>query len=215
VGAALASHGRSHRFDPCHAHQHKHGPESPPRVRLPADCQQTTFSVDCSERLAALLDDGRSSVAAGHPEGTRSALDPDGGQVAAHLAGNRPVRVRVQGSRTRRRRRGRSSPFPLYRPGSAGTDVRLVAMASFCRDVPLTRPGRKTNLGSWDYRSVGGGIMTNAGEQGEPGYEGAPPDVSLHIDDSVPPEHRDAIKASVATAARRSAEASKGSWVSG
>jgi hypothetical protein len=23
VGAALASHGRSHRFDPCHAHQHK------------------------------------------------------------------------------------------------------------------------------------------------------------------------------------------------
>jgi len=35
--------------------------------------------------------------AAGHPEGTRSALDADGGQVAAHLAGNRPVRVRAAG----------------------------------------------------------------------------------------------------------------------
>jgi hypothetical protein len=36
----------------------------------------------------------RSRVAAGHPEGTRSALDADGGQVAARQAGNRPVRVR-------------------------------------------------------------------------------------------------------------------------
>jgi hypothetical protein len=45
----------------------------------------------------------------------RSALDADGGQVAAHRAGNRPVRVRVQGPRTRRRRRGRSSPVTLPR----------------------------------------------------------------------------------------------------
>jgi hypothetical protein len=29
VGAALASHGRSHRFDPCHAHQHKRLPGDP------------------------------------------------------------------------------------------------------------------------------------------------------------------------------------------
>src|SRR5512132_2196594 len=60
-----------------------------------------------------------SRAAAGGPAGTRgtqrseyrSALDAGGGQVAARPAGNRPVRVRVQGSRTRRRRRGRSLPW--------------------------------------------------------------------------------------------------------
>jgi hypothetical protein len=51
--------------------------------------------------------------------------------------------------------------------------------------------------------------MTSAGEQGETGYEGAPPEVILQISDDVPPEHRDAIQASVATLARRSAEASR------
>src|SRR5215207_10539078 len=38
-------------------------------------------------------------------------LDRAGGEVAARPAGNRPVRVRVQGSRARRRRRGRSLPW--------------------------------------------------------------------------------------------------------
>ena len=42
--------------------------------------------------------------------GPRSALDAGGGQVAARPAGNRPVRARAQGSRARRRRRGRSPP---------------------------------------------------------------------------------------------------------
>ena len=50
MGAALASHGRSHRFDPCHAHQHKRVAESPATAQLPADCQQTT----CSRRENAL-----------------------------------------------------------------------------------------------------------------------------------------------------------------
>jgi hypothetical protein len=38
-------------------------------------------------------------------------LDRAGGEVAARPAGNRPVRVRAQGSRARRRRRGRSLPW--------------------------------------------------------------------------------------------------------
>jgi hypothetical protein len=38
------SHGRSHRFEPCHAHQHKLPPRTLLRLRLPADCQQTTDS---------------------------------------------------------------------------------------------------------------------------------------------------------------------------
>ena len=37
VGAALASHGRSHRFDPCHAHQHKQPPSLRRSGRLPED----------------------------------------------------------------------------------------------------------------------------------------------------------------------------------
>jgi hypothetical protein len=44
VGAALASHGRGHRFETCHAHQHKRVPEPPSEALLPADCQQTTLS---------------------------------------------------------------------------------------------------------------------------------------------------------------------------
>jgi len=44
VGAALASHGRGHRFETCHAHQRKQVPESPSRAWLPADCQQTTLN---------------------------------------------------------------------------------------------------------------------------------------------------------------------------
>jgi hypothetical protein len=38
VGAALASHGRGHRFETCHAHQHKQVLTPPSRARLPADC---------------------------------------------------------------------------------------------------------------------------------------------------------------------------------
>jgi hypothetical protein len=44
LGAALASHGRGHRFETCHAHQHKQAPQALPRPRLPADCQQTAVS---------------------------------------------------------------------------------------------------------------------------------------------------------------------------
>jgi hypothetical protein len=44
VGAALASHGRGHRFETCHAHQHKRLLQPTPQGRLPADCQQTTLS---------------------------------------------------------------------------------------------------------------------------------------------------------------------------
>ena len=53
VGAALPSHGRSHRFKPCHAHQHKHPPRTPQRRRLPADCQQTTNSGRCNTQSVA------------------------------------------------------------------------------------------------------------------------------------------------------------------
>jgi hypothetical protein len=38
----LISHGRGHRFETCHAHQHKRLPGTPLRRQLPADCQQTT-----------------------------------------------------------------------------------------------------------------------------------------------------------------------------
>jgi hypothetical protein len=40
LAAALASHGRGHRFDPCHAHQHKRLPGTPLRRLLPADYEQ-------------------------------------------------------------------------------------------------------------------------------------------------------------------------------
>ena len=51
--------------------------------------------------------------------------------------------------------------------------------------------------------------MTVAGEQDETDYGSAPAEVIVQIADDVPPEHRDAIRASVQTLARRSAEASK------
>jgi hypothetical protein len=51
--------------------------------------------------------------------------------------------------------------------------------------------------------------MTSSGEQGETGNEYAQPEVTLQIADDVPAEHRDAIQASVATLARRSAEAAQ------
>jgi hypothetical protein len=51
--------------------------------------------------------------------------------------------------------------------------------------------------------------MTAADEQSETDYGSAPPEVSVQIADDVPPEHRDAIRASVQTMARRSAEASR------
>ena len=59
-----------------------------------------------------------SRAAGGGPVGTRgterseyrSGLDGAGSEVAARPAGNRPVRAWVQGSRARRRRRGRSPP---------------------------------------------------------------------------------------------------------
>ena len=61
----------------------------------------------------------------------RSALDPGGGQVPARPAGRRPVRVRAQACRTRRRRRGRSLPPtpagetpPLLGKGRTGTPAR-------------------------------------------------------------------------------------------
>jgi hypothetical protein len=41
---AKSSHGRSHRFDPCHAHQHKRCSRTPLRRRLSAGCQQTADS---------------------------------------------------------------------------------------------------------------------------------------------------------------------------
>jgi hypothetical protein len=51
--------------------------------------------------------------------------------------------------------------------------------------------------------------MTIAGEQGETDYGSATPEVILQIADEVPSEHRDAIRESVRTLARRSAETSK------
>jgi hypothetical protein len=51
--------------------------------------------------------------------------------------------------------------------------------------------------------------MTIAGEQGETDYGGATAEVILQIADEVPPEHRDVIRESVRTLAKRSAEASK------
>ena len=63
--------------------------------------------------LRAAWQSAGSRAAVGGPAGTRSvrsALDAGGGQVAARPAGNRPVRAWVQGSRARRRRRGRSLP---------------------------------------------------------------------------------------------------------
>lgn len=51
--------------------------------------------------------------------------------------------------------------------------------------------------------------MTAAGEQGETEYGSGPAEVIVQIADDVPPEHRDAIRASVQTMAMRSAEASK------
>ena len=44
VVPALTSHGRGHRFETCHAHQHKRPSRIPRWRRLPADCQQTTNS---------------------------------------------------------------------------------------------------------------------------------------------------------------------------
>jgi hypothetical protein len=51
--------------------------------------------------------------------------------------------------------------------------------------------------------------MTIAGEQGETDYGSATPEVILQIADEVPSEHREAIRESVRTLARRSAETSK------
>src|SRR5215213_9159430 len=45
VHAALPSHGRGHRFETCHAHQHKRLLGIPLRRQLPADCQQTWIVV--------------------------------------------------------------------------------------------------------------------------------------------------------------------------
>jgi hypothetical protein len=58
--ARWISHGRSHRFDPCHAHQHKQAPESSARAQLPADCQQTTLS-RCENALSAVRFEGLDS----------------------------------------------------------------------------------------------------------------------------------------------------------
>jgi hypothetical protein len=44
----LRSHGRSHRFDPCHAHQHKQPPHPPNSPSLSANCQQVTDSDEAS-----------------------------------------------------------------------------------------------------------------------------------------------------------------------
>jgi hypothetical protein len=52
VAPALPSHGRGHRFETCHAHQHIQVPEPPCSAQLPANCQQTTRS-RCSNALSA------------------------------------------------------------------------------------------------------------------------------------------------------------------
>jgi hypothetical protein len=57
VWPALPSHGRSHRFDPCHAHQHKRLPGTLLRRRLPADCQQTTLSRRQNDLSAVRMED--------------------------------------------------------------------------------------------------------------------------------------------------------------
>ena len=46
VGAALASHGRGHRFETCHAHQHKRSSDSPNPPSLSAnhgECEASHF----------------------------------------------------------------------------------------------------------------------------------------------------------------------------
>jgi len=107
-----------------------------------------------------------SRAAAGGPAGTRgterseyrSALDVGGGRVAARPAGNRPVRAWVQGSRARRRRRGRSLPWATVvgvgswyrwagggqdgpiRPGTSRQPTAWVGLASRADgDIPVGR----------------------------------------------------------------------------
>jgi hypothetical protein len=84
VGAALASHGRSHRFDPCHAHQHKHLPGILLRHLLPADCQQTTSSGRASAKALPSFGTLRTSLPAG--EEHRSAQWSGGIRTQRHAA---------------------------------------------------------------------------------------------------------------------------------
>jgi len=53
--AALASHGRGHRFETCHAHQHKRLPGTPLQRLLPANCWSCPALVDTLVRLRVLL----------------------------------------------------------------------------------------------------------------------------------------------------------------
>jgi hypothetical protein len=62
VGAALASHGRSHRFDPCHAHQPKRLPGPLERAACQKICQKTT-----AWRWSTLVSVARSEPLAGRP----------------------------------------------------------------------------------------------------------------------------------------------------
>jgi hypothetical protein len=62
VGAALTSHGRSHRFDPCHAHQRKRFQVSLQQAVCQRICQKMGLGVAVSGRR-------RSIRAAGRPRG--------------------------------------------------------------------------------------------------------------------------------------------------
>ena len=62
VGAALASHGRGHRFDPCHAHQPKRFPAPILRAVCQKICQKIT-----AWRWSTLVSVARSEPLAGRP----------------------------------------------------------------------------------------------------------------------------------------------------
>jgi hypothetical protein len=67
VGAALASHGRGHRFETCHAHQHKRPPSLRRSGRLPEDLPEDRrlASVARSDPLAGRPTVGRGPATAG------------------------------------------------------------------------------------------------------------------------------------------------------
>jgi hypothetical protein len=87
---AKSSHGRGHRFETCHAHQHKQPPRTTLRRRLPADLPQTTNSGRCSAesvaRFGVLADFhaclGRGTRPAQWSGGIRSQDDPVWGEAS-------------------------------------------------------------------------------------------------------------------------------------